>query len=399
MKKLDLKDESGQTMILTLLCMTILLGFVGFAADIGVMFHTKRNMQIAADAAAIAAASELNYGDSYFAGETAAAQNGVTNGANGDVVAINEPPAYGAFVGRQGYVEAVVTQKQPTFFASLFNLLSMNVGAHAVATLDRGQNCIFALAPAGSDITVNNTFNVYVPNCSILDDSGGPAALVAAGSGVVTSRSTGVVGSYSGASQFVPLPVTGIAPVSDPLAYLAPPAYTVAGCLPDPAISTDTVLPVGCYDGLTITGSGTPGSPTVTLQSGTYIINGALNITGSPTITGTNVTFYLPVGATSAYAGTPTLILSAPTSGAYNGLLLYESSGSVQPVVLNAAANSSLKGIIYAPSASVTISSVSGAAFYTPIVAGSLTLNGAGTLQDYALINNSSVLTAATLVE
>lgn len=398
MKKLNLKDESGQAMILTLLCMTILLGFVGFAADVGVMFHTKRNMQIAADSAAIAGASELNYlaidnTTIEAVGQAAAAQDGVVDGTNGDVVDVHQTPLYGAFAGNSNYVEAIVTQNQPTFFARLFNLLSINVAARAVATMDPGQNCIYALGSTGSDIAVNGTFNVSVPNCSIFDDSGDPAALVDAGTGLVTSRSAGVVGGYSGASQFTPLPVTGIAPVSDPLAYLAPPAYTVAGCLPDPAISSPTSLPQGCYNGLTI-----GGAATVTLN-GMYIINGPLNITGSPTITGTNVTFYLPVGATFAATGTPIFTASAPTSGDYNGLLLYEDPGNTQPATLTVAAGSTLEGIVYAPSAAVTLSSVPTASLYTSIVVGSLILNGTGTLQDYALINGSSVLTAATLVE
>ena len=55
-------------MILTLLCMTCLLGFVAFAADVGTLLHAKRNLQIAADSAAIAGAAELNYGDMTAAG-------------------------------------------------------------------------------------------------------------------------------------------------------------------------------------------------------------------------------------------------------------------------------------------------------------------------------------------
>jgi len=268
----------------------------------------------------------------------------------------------------------------------------MNPGGDS---MNPGGNCIYALGPIGSDITVNSPSSLSVPNCSVLDDSKDAAALVV--NGAMTASSIGVVGGFNG--QPTPNPVTGIAPVSDPLAYLAPPAYTVASCLPDPVITTDTTLAPGCYNNLTINGNaGVPGSPTVTFQ-GTYIINGALTITASPTLNGTNLLLYLPVGASAAYAGTPILDVSASTSGPYNGLLLYQSPASAQPVVLNATPNSIVEGIIYAPSANVSISSVPTATLYTSIVAGSLTLNGSGTLQDYALINNSSVLTAATLVE
>src|ERR1035437_182689 len=127
-----IKDESGQAMILTLLCMTCLLGFVGFAVDIGTLLRAKRNLQIAADSAAIAGAAELNYGNMTAAAQAAAAQNGVTIGTNGGTVTVNTPPTYGAYAGKTGgYVEAIVSQNQPTFFMKMFKIASQKVTARA----------------------------------------------------------------------------------------------------------------------------------------------------------------------------------------------------------------------------------------------------------------------------
>ena len=50
--------EEGQTLVLTALCMTAMLGFLALAIDVGVLFRSKRCMQTAADAAAIAAAQD-----------------------------------------------------------------------------------------------------------------------------------------------------------------------------------------------------------------------------------------------------------------------------------------------------------------------------------------------------
>ena len=99
-----LGGESGQATIFAVLSMTVLLGFVGFAADVGVLLHTKRNVQTAADSAAIAGAAELGYTDLTYgaAGQAAATQNGFTNGVNGAVVTINNPPLYGAHAGQAG---------------------------------------------------------------------------------------------------------------------------------------------------------------------------------------------------------------------------------------------------------------------------------------------------------
>ena len=81
-----LRDESGQTLIFVAVSMTVILGFLAMAADVGTLLHDKRNLQIAADSAAIAGAVEEKVssvtGDIQAAGQTASTQNGFTNGSN-----------------------------------------------------------------------------------------------------------------------------------------------------------------------------------------------------------------------------------------------------------------------------------------------------------------------------
>jgi hypothetical protein len=98
-------------------------------------------------------------------------------------------------------------------------------------------------------------------------------------------------------------------------------------------------------------------------------------------------------------AGTETWDITAPTAAPYDGLLFYEDPSDVNPLTFNNANNSILEGVIYAPSANVTINADTTTTLYESIDAASVTLNGPGTLQDYASINNSTVLTAAQLVE
>ena len=56
-----LRQEEGQTLVLTALCMTAMLGFLALAIDVGVLFHSKRSMQTAADAAAVSAAQDYMF--------------------------------------------------------------------------------------------------------------------------------------------------------------------------------------------------------------------------------------------------------------------------------------------------------------------------------------------------
>lgn len=67
----SLRDESGQTLVLVALSMTFLLGCMALAIDIGLIFRSHRNTQIAADAAAIAAALDYKYNASITSAQAA----------------------------------------------------------------------------------------------------------------------------------------------------------------------------------------------------------------------------------------------------------------------------------------------------------------------------------------
>ena len=72
------KSESGQALVLAALALVVLIGFAGLAIDMGVLRYQKRMQQSAADAAALAGASNLA---SKSGGVTAGAQNAsATNG-------------------------------------------------------------------------------------------------------------------------------------------------------------------------------------------------------------------------------------------------------------------------------------------------------------------------------
>src|SRR5215475_2110057 len=101
-------DESGQMLVLTALCMTLLMGFLALAIDVGILFRAKRNVQIAADAGAIAGALHQQYGGSPgpacgggVTGVRCAVQNAV--GANGipasDVASVSTSPTAGYHTG------------------------------------------------------------------------------------------------------------------------------------------------------------------------------------------------------------------------------------------------------------------------------------------------------------
>ncbi len=382
---------------------------MALALDVGLLFRAKRNLQIVADAAATAGAQNLNYGlSASTAAQAAATRNGVTNGVDGAVVTVNSPPLAGANTSCATCVEVVVSEPNPTTFVGMITgNNSVTVAARAVGGTSSGKGCVYTLNKTGQDIYDSGSGNISIPSCGIIDDSsssGSTNAFVNSGSGTITASSVLVVGGYSEShpGSISPTPTTGTIPVSDPLSGLTAPTFNAASCLSDPHVnSTTTIGPASsggtiCYNGLTISA----GSGTVTLNPGIYVINGKLSLTGAAPVTGTGVTFYLPSnGDQLSMSESGSVTLTAPTSGTYNGILFFQGRSDTTALSITAAGASTLKGIIYAPKATLSLSGSGASAFYTSIVVGAINFTGSLNLQDYALVNSGQPLRSPVLVE
>jgi Flp pilus assembly protein TadG len=405
MKKL--RDESGQVMILTVLCVTCLLGVVAMAVDVGIMLYSKRVLQTAADSAAIAGAAEIINNDVTSAAIADATENGVVNGVNGTTVAVHNPPSSGPHAGgtNTGYVEVIISQPEPTFFMRAFNRNSMTVTARAVATTVPSPACVYTLSPTGTDINLTGSGSLTISNCGIIDDSSSGSALSLTGSGSITAQSIGIVGNFSktGSGSLSPNPPTiGITSVPDPLSSLSPPSLTGVSCLPDPNFTGSSAQTLGpatpggtvCYNGITIKGSGS-----ITFNPGLYIINGDFKASGSGSLTGTGgVTFYLPSG-TLAVTGSGSLNFTAPTVGSYSGILFYQNPLDTNTASFTGSGGSVLNGIFYLPAAQLKLTGSGGATFNTDLVVGALDITGSLPLNEYVPLSGSSPLSNARMVE
>ncbi len=397
------KSESGNVLVFTALGMTMLMGIAGLAVDVGALRHDKRIQQTAADAAALAGASNLVYSSGVSAGAKAAsAANGFTDGSNNVTVTVNNPPTSGVHNGKAGYVEVLVKAVQPTYFMRIFGISTANVTARAVAaSLGEGSNggCLYTLGTSGDDITMNGTPNIIqAPGCGIVDNGG----LRTNGSGVtINAGSIGVAGSFThnGGGSFTPTPVTGIPPSPDPLSYLTPPPSTCSGSA-HLTITSSQVVPAGNYcgsGGITVNGTGlavtlSPGAfsqilvngtnDTVTFNPGTYVITGSGGLTdnGSNTVlNGNGVTYYLTTGSVN-FNGSTGGALTAPTTGSYAGMLFWEPPTNTSGFTLNGKSSFKTDGIMYAPKATITLNGNNSFSAYMILVVNTITMNGNNTI-------------------
>lgn len=417
-----LKDENGQAMVLTLLCMACLLGFVGFAADVGILFHAKRNLQIAADSAAIAGAAELNYGDMATAADAAAAQNGVVVGSNGGAIAVNSPPKEGAYAGQAGYVEAIVSQNQPTVFMRVFGIASQTVAARAVAWNGGSSNgCVYVCNPSAvGAMSLQGSFDVSAPKCGVIVDSNNPDALQFTGAGgTLTAGSVGVVGGDGGQTgDSTPAPVTNIAPVSCPLGGMVFPDPTQMTCTTPAGGNLTGTITAGCYSAppLSNGGMGTLNINNVTLGPGTYVFEGNVAMSGNIASAAGGTTLDIYNGALSEGTAATNLNLVAPSpcaagtlppcSGSYGGIAIMQPPTNTNTITFEFGdSTGTIDGIIYAPTAQLFLHDSGGdknggISLITDLIVGTLNdQTGTLSITNYSTTVGNSPLTKIALVE
>jgi hypothetical protein len=405
-------SERGQVMVLICLALVTIMGLVGLVADVGSLQAQKQRLQIAADSAALAAGQELSYGDSVAAGKADAASNGYTNGQNGIVVAINNPPLSGPNAGKSGYIEAIVSRPEPTFFLRALGMTTITLQGRAVSSTGNGPNCIYILDPSASQaMYLNGNINIQSA-CGMLVDSSSSSGLYVNGNISVTASTIGVVGGYSsnGNITWSPTPKKGIVAAADPLAYVQAPSY--GACSYNSfslngnygSSGSPYVMSPGVYCG----GMSFNGNFYLKFNTGTYVIaGGGINVNGNATMTGTGVTFYNTTGS-GGYKGiilngNVVLNLSAPTSGTLSGILFFQdrtiAAGSASSTI-NGNSGSTIDGALYFPTTTLTYNGNSSSSGYSIVVADKWIVNGNSTLgNNYTSLADGSPIKGIVLSE
>jgi hypothetical protein len=120
-----LRSQSGQAAVLTLVALTALVGLSALVLDVGSWFRAQRDTQAAADASALAAAQALPNSP----GEAGALASSylAKNGGGGSTVTFSNK-----FTANDS-VTVKVSRPAPGFFAKIFGVGSVDVGATATA--------------------------------------------------------------------------------------------------------------------------------------------------------------------------------------------------------------------------------------------------------------------------
>jgi Flp pilus assembly protein TadG len=398
--------ESGQVIVVAVLSMAILLGFLAFAVDVGILLRQKRVLQTAADSAAIAGAAELSNGivAARAAALTDSSQNGVTNGSGGVAISVTNPPSSGpnaSSAAKALYVEVLISKPQQTFFMNVFNIASLPVKVRAVAKAVAANSCIWALnTAAGKGVDIGGTTQLSLPNCGIIDNAAGATALNSTGSSRISAKFIDVAGSITGSSNIsnTTSVTTGMTPQSDPLAGTIIPPSNPGGCTGMNVTSSQTIGPTSggsiCYSSLSI-----QSGATATLNPGTYYINGNLSVSGGASLSGSGVTFYITNGGSVSITGGAAMNLTAPTSGSLSGILFYQDSADSSKFKFAGGTAGTINGIFYIPGAQLDLNGGSGQVLNVDLVVGTLNVTGNSSLNSYAPLTGASMLSDPVLTE
>jgi len=409
------RREDGQMLVLFALALGVLLGFVAMSIDVGMILHERRSAQNAADAAALAGAQELPQSPSDAVGRALewAEKNGYA-GEDGATITVNTP-----YQGNPGAVEVIIEEETPFLFARALGLDSINVHARAVAKISQasvsgGGDAAFLVldqhACRSFDKSGTNTLTITNGGAIVVDsdcnntvngalNKAGSGHLVADGGIFVFEDGTWT---QSGSGTMTPDPAPMPSRIGDPLIGLTPPSlYGV----PDPtspdsggtAATPDTkevnsgnhTFHPGVYWG----GIAIKSSANVTFEPGVYIFaGGGLSLTGSGTITGTGVFFYntfdpenLSPNADGRCGvinlrGSAHFSFSAPTSGTYKDIILWQDSACTDVVTFEGSGGgggAGSTGVIYVPTATFSLSG-SGNIGSLQIIANSAKVTGVG---------------------
>ncbi|HEX8202194.1 MAG TPA: pilus assembly protein TadG-related protein [Isosphaeraceae bacterium] len=320
------RPRSAQTLILFALLLPIVLGMTGLVIDGGLLLAAYRQVQNAADAAALAAAMERIRGQTTAVAAATGAnfvKSTQYNNLPGATVTVNIPPLAGAYAGDNRYVEAVVTNPVQTTFIQVLGInRNRQVGARAVAGTEQNYSGTGAMALDRSAIpgvaigggghlivhgtVVDNSEGTGLDENNHLIDLGLKTYAATTGNGA-TLQSTDifVVGGVDVPANYQP-DVTGgpnplhagILPQPDPMKNVPVPRAGLVGVTTTNRGSfqatggTSTINP-GVYSSIKITNNAV-----VTFNPGIYIIkvssngNNGLSITGGAQVTGDGVMIY-----------------------------------------------------------------------------------------------------------
>jgi hypothetical protein len=363
-------DRRGAVAITFAIVLPVVVGAVGLGVETGLWYNSKRQVQTAADAAALAGAIERQRGMGpavLAAAREGAARNGFEDDGETVVVELYSPPITGPNLGRTTAIEARVFRRHAALFSAVLGGEAVTVSGRAVANAAfNGRACVLALDPAASGaITSQGLPLITMAGCIIAANSAHDTAIVVGGNSTLSAESLWIVGDYSlGSGTNLDLarpPVTRTYAINDPYAGIEMPS--IGGCdatnLRINPSQTRTLSPGVYCGGMQINGDATLQPGVYIMDRGDFEVRAHARVRCACTSPEEGVTIILTSsGDASAIGkvqinGGADIVLRAPSdpTADYRGLAFIQDRRAPAGAVskLNGGASQSFRGALYFP--------------------------------------------------
>jgi Flp pilus assembly protein TadG len=375
------RDRRGNSLAIAGAALPLVLGSAGLASDTIQWTLWKRQLQRAADSGAMAGVYAKSSGNAVGTCTDipgANYQNPVAYDIKKNLklkippdCTVTNPPSSGTCSSDGNAVRVALEVQRKLSFSGLFMSTAPTIRATALATVvPSGTYCVVSLEDqAVTGINATGSTDVDL-GCGMITNSTSMSAAVATGSSEVTATPIAAVGGIPASTHWgtgtVLQPFT--LAQDDPFGTVPAPAAGDFPTGPCPNVTvnpnTSATLDPGCYGNLDFKG-------TVTLNPGVYILDaGTLSTSAQANVSCNGCTFVLTNRSTSPTAtiggvqmnGGANIDLVAPTSGTYEGILIYQDRRAAvnNTQTVNGNSSSKFEGALYFPRAELTFNGTSG---------------------------------------
>jgi len=410
------RSRRGNVSVMVAILIIPLVGILGTATEAGNWYAIQRSEQNAADSAVLAAAQNGIHnpsGTTYISEAGTVATNfGYTNSVNNTTVTtLNNQTCPAPATGSACY-KVTISRNVPLSMLKVLGYSGTGgsgnqaVAASSIAGLVNAVTnyCILSLSTTGQGIVVHGGPNVDFTGCNLMSDS----TLNGNGSNTATNCTGQNPHALAISAAGYADPNCGSMAHSSAPSIPDPYASLVATGTPNATDIADTTCG-GTYGGVSWNSSTAFTSVTkvcgnvtlsgdVTIPSGTVVViqNGQLDLnnhalTGSgvslvfnTTATGANIA---PFASGGGSTGKGTLTISAPQTGNWHGVAIFQNRQNGSPTILPQTYDGShptwnVTGLVYMPKIELTFSGAVGADGYNcfVLIANTLLINGNGSI-------------------
>jgi Flp pilus assembly protein TadG len=383
-------NDRGNALVIAGAALPLLVGAAGLATDTIQWALWKRQLQRAADSAALAGVYARVQANSGQTAEQAVNADLADNNHTGIPLMSGFPEiTFPTNASWTNGVRVELALQKELGFSSLFLPSPPTVGATATAaTIPTGVYCVVSLEPTSATINLG---------CGMITNSTSMTAAIATGSSSVNATPIAAVGSITDSdnwndAELLPFTIKQ----EDPFADVNPPSF--APCQgnanrlsvnSNATVDRSTDTGVVCFSEMNLNGDVTLGSATYVIDGGNFGVGAQAHVrcTGCTIILTNSDTSSTATIGTVTMNGGAEIDMSAPTSGTYEDILIYQdrraSSTSSTVNKVNGNSDSLMSGAFYFPNQQLQINGTAGLNFNcAQFVARTVDFSGNGSINN-----------------